>query len=145
MKRVFLAWLFSLLIGSFLFGVIAAFEDNRIEIAPAVALISLVLSAVNSIPLLITELIASNLILKQSRNFSKFSTIKYFVAGLTVLVFILGTSSQKNEDLLFRIGGFLIAICYGIPGYIIHVKYIKPIFFRDNKSVSKENEDLLDS
>ena len=112
MKRVFLAWLFSLLIGSFLFGVIAAFEDNRIEIAPAVALISLVLSAVYSLPLLITELIASNLILKKSRNFSKFSTIKYFVAGLTVMIFILGTSIQKNEDLLFRMGGFLIAICY---------------------------------
>jgi hypothetical protein len=145
MKRVFLAWLFTLLIGSFLFGIIAAFEDERIEIAPGVALISFVLSALNSIPLLITELIASNLILKQSRNFSKFSTIKYFVAGLTVMIFILGTSSQKNEDLLFRIGGFLIAICYGIPGYILHIKYIKPIFFKENKSVSIENEDLLDS
>lgn len=145
MKRVFLAWLFTLLIGSFLFGVIATFDDNRIEIAPAVALISFVLSAVNSIPLLITELIASNLILKQSRNFNKYSTIKYFVAGLTVLIFILGTSSQKNEDLLFRIGGFLIAICYGIPGYILHIKYIKPIFFKENKSVSISNEDLLDS
>ena len=58
MKRVFLAWLFTLLIGSFLFGIIAAFEDERIEIAPGVALISFVLSALNSIPLLITELIA---------------------------------------------------------------------------------------
>lgn len=145
MKRVFLAWLFTLLIGSLFFGVIVAFEDNRIEIAPGVALISFVLSAVNSIPLLITELIASNLILKQSRNFSKFSTIKYFVAGLTVMIFILGTSSQKNEDLLFRIGGFLIAICYGIPGYILHIKYIKPIFLKDKKSVSIENEDLLDT
>ncbi|MFN6074412.1 MAG: hypothetical protein ACK46Y_02520 [Fluviicola sp.] len=147
MKRVFLAWLFTLLIGSFLFGVIATFENERIEISigAGIVLISFILSAVNSIPLLITELIASNLILKQSRNFSKFSTIKYFVAGLTVMIFILGTSSQKNEDLLFRIGGFLIAICYGIPGYILHIKYIKPIFFKENKSVSIENEDLLDT
>lgn len=147
MNRVFLAWLFSILIGSFLFGVIATFENGKIEIASGlgVVLISFILSALNSIPLLLTELITSNLILKQSKSFSKYSTIKYFVAGITVMIFILGTSTQKNEDLLFRMGGFLIAICYGIPGYILHIKYIKPIFFKENKSVSNDNEDLLDT
>jgi hypothetical protein len=145
MQRVFLAWLFSLLIGSFAFGIIGFFVENKgIGVFALVGIFSLVLGAITSLPLLIIELIAASIVLKKSKNFNIYSNAKYFAAGLTVIIFILGTSSQKNEDFIFRVGGFLIALCYGIPGYIFHVKYIKPVFSR-NEPVKFENEDLLDN
>lgn len=145
MNRVFLAWLFSLLIGSFLFGIISFLINQRIDELFLIAVISFILSALSSSPLLITELIVAGIQKNNQKSFQKYELVKYTVATITILIIFFGTFLQTDEDAVIRFGSFLIGFCYGIPGYILHIKYIKPALFKDKNSSKNNNEDLLDS
>lgn len=146
MKRVFLAWLFSLLIGSFLLGLLSVLiTSNKIGESILVVFFAFFLSLLSALPLLITELVSAEIQQNKEKSFKKYELAKYIVASITLLIIFFGTFIQTNEDDVFRFGSFIISFCYGIPGYILHIKYIKPALFKDKHSSNNNNEDLLDS
>ena len=145
MNRVFFAWLFSILLGGFNLSLLSLIYGFRIDEAFIAFIVSFFYSLVFALPLLITETYLADKLVKSTGNFKKYTVIKYLVDFIILLIVFFISIYKFSEYKNFEYAVFVIGFCYGIPGYILHIKYIKPVLFNDNYSSQVKNEDLLDS
>jgi hypothetical protein len=141
MNRVFFAWLFSILLGGFNLSLLSLIYGFRIDEAFVAFIVSFFYSIVFALPLLITETYLADKLVKSTRNFKKYTIIKYSVAFIILLIVFFVSIYKFSEYKNFEYAVFVISFCYGIPGYILHVKYLKPhfkvkhsLFLEENKS-----------
>lgn len=116
MLKIFLSWLYSLLIGSLVLAILFSGVSGL-----PIAIICLIVASIWSLPMFLIELTCWSLVLNYPfrKAWIYFSVVKYVVAALTLL--ILGLYSDGMGDYMpLRVG-----IAYGIPGALLHFIYLR--------------------
>lgn len=144
MGRIVLNWIFSVISGSIIGGVLFGKTDNG-----AVILISIVLAGLSSIPLVVTEIIACVVLRKKMNerfDFMRFSIVKYVVVFITLLVVQIASSNEFGSSLEDSYPSLLVFGLWGVPGLIFHFVFLRPGLINYQSPIAKKviNQDVLD-
>lgn len=137
MFRVILSWLLSILIGSILFSLIPAVFKIPYLGFDSFLFFSIFYSFLSSLPLLIIEIVFNIGTEKNSKNYREYTKAKYITALIIVLVILIISNLDVKEELYKKLIAFTIAICYGLPGYFLHIFFLKPMFSNKDKGLNK--------
>jgi hypothetical protein len=129
MFRIILSWLLSIVIGSALFSLVPAIYDIPYLGFKPFLFFSIFYSFLSSLPILIIEIVFNISTVKNSKSYKEYTKAKFITATLIVLVILIISNLDVKEELFKKLIGVLIAICYGLPGTLLHYLFIKPLFF----------------
>ena len=128
MFRIILSWLLSIIIGSVLFNLLTSFFDITYSRIDSYFLFSIIYSFFSALPLLIIEIVFNIDTVKNQKSYIEYSKAKYITALIILIIILIISNLDVKEELYKKLIAFTIAICYGLPGYLLHIVFLKPMF-----------------
>lgn len=128
MFRIITSWILSIIIGSILFSLLTSFFDNTYSRFDTYLFFSIIYSFFSALPLLIIEIVFNIDTIKNQKSYKEYTKAKYITAAIIVTIILIISNLDVNEEFFKKLIGVTIAICYGIPGFILHLLFLKPMF-----------------
>ncbi len=128
MFRIILSWLLSIVIGSALFSLVPAIYDIPYLGFKPFLFFSIFYSFLSSLPLLIIEIVFNIDTVKNQKSYKEYTKAKYITALIILIIILIISNLDVKEELYKKLIAFTVAICYGLPGYLLHIVFLKPMF-----------------